>query len=131
MFEHGYCSFLSKVRILSRKSPIMAPITRGLKRDALKRHGEAEKRRHAAEQEKDPGGNQGRAGLAEHLMEELLAEWDPVGHTVEEVRFVIGASGEVRKDGLVYHFDHGFGGMGWLFKLKDGVVVGIEKVGID
>ncbi len=63
-------------------------------------------------------------------MAELLAEWSPVGHTVEEVQFVIGGPGVTREDRLIYSFPTGYGGRAWAFNLKDGRVVGVQIIPI-
>ncbi len=64
-------------------------------------------------------------------MEQLLAEWNPIGHTTEEVQFVIGSPSEIRKDQLDYCFEDGFAGRGWRFKLKDGKVIEIQDIPLE
>lgn len=60
-------------------------------------------------------------------MEELLAEWDPVGLTAEEVEYVLGPPSMVDREGeLHYFFDSGRAGQGWAFELKDGKVVAVR-----
>ncbi|MFC1739583.1 hypothetical protein ACFL1G_11145 [Planctomycetota bacterium] len=64
-------------------------------------------------------------------MEELLSEWSPVGHTSEEVQFVIGRPSDIRGDELIYGFEDGYSGRGWRLKLQEGKVVNIETISID
>jgi hypothetical protein len=64
-------------------------------------------------------------------MEELLNEWNPIGHTAEEVEFIIGAPPEIIKGDLMYRFEDGFSGVAWLFKLKDGNVIEVQQLSID
>ena len=62
-------------------------------------------------------------------MEELLAEWDPVGHTAESVRYVLGPPREPeRQDVMAYFFENGWTGVQWEFDLRGGVVVWVRKV---
>jgi len=61
------------------------------------------------------------------MMQQLLEEWDPVGHTAEEVEFVIGRPYRPASDRLVYRFDSGYNGVEWSLWLKDGKIVKIEK----
>ena len=63
-------------------------------------------------------------------MAELLNEWDPVGHTVDEVRFVVGIPGQLKEDSLLYYFLTNYGGKAWEFKLEGGKVVEVEQLPI-
>jgi len=42
-------------------------------------------------------------------MGQLLAEWDLVGHTAEDVEFAIGSPSELKRDRLVHRFEDGLG----------------------
>ena len=64
-------------------------------------------------------------------MEKLLDEWNPVGHTAEEVQFVIGAPSEIRKDELIYGFEGGYSGRGWRMKLREGKVIEVQQLSIE
>jgi len=64
-------------------------------------------------------------------MEELLNEWNPIGHTAEEVEFIIGAPPEIIKGDLMYRFEDGFSGVAWLFKLKEGKVIEVQQLSIE
>jgi hypothetical protein len=61
-------------------------------------------------------------------MEQLLGEWDPVGHTVEEVRFVLGPPVQELQGDLAYSFEDGWAGRGWRFRVKDGRIVAVENL---
>lgn len=64
-------------------------------------------------------------------MEQLLAEWSPVGHTAGEVEFVIGPSSKPGRDGLIYHFENGRVGVEWGLRLRDGRVAEVRTALMD
>jgi hypothetical protein len=61
-------------------------------------------------------------------MLKLFREWDPVGHTVGELEFVLGAPSSADEQGsLVYWIDSGYVGVSWLFHTKEGRVIRVDK----
>jgi len=65
-------------------------------------------------------------------MRELLAEWNPVGLSEDQIVFVLGPPTSQDKEHNVfgYYFENGFNGVGWDFVFKQGVVERVEKHGI-
>ena len=64
------------------------------------------------------------AGVSVTTMNEFLKEWDPVGQSEQDLRWIIGdPSGKT----LVYRFDSGLGGWEYTFRIERGRVVAVSK----
>lgn len=67
-------------------------------------------------------------GLIPH-MEAWLSYWDPVGCTPGELKAALGNPTKENSEALVYRFLTPFSGIQYIFSLKNGEVVKIERVG--
>jgi hypothetical protein len=61
-------------------------------------------------------------------MEEMLDEWNPVGYRSSEVEYVIGPPSRMRDGDMIYHFDDGFGGQGWVLVIENERVVKVDPL---
>lgn len=74
-------------------------------------------------------GNTGEAAIGYGAaMEELLAEWRPEGASRDDMEFLLGPPTRTRNGDLIYHFDTGFGGRGWIFRMDDDRVVNVDDL---
>jgi len=66
-----------------------------------------------------------------HAMEELLAEWSPLGAPLGDLAEIVGTPPEHQADGLYYIFESGFGGVAWQLWQEEGVITGIRRRRMD
>ncbi|WP_395753495.1 hypothetical protein [Prosthecobacter sp.] len=59
----------------------------------------------------------------------FLTEWNPVGHSVDELKKNVGPPSREDSDIVSYQFDSGLNGCVFDFKVKDGKIVSTELIG--
>jgi len=68
---------------------------------------------------------------AKTAMEATLANWNPVGRSVDELRAAFGKPDAETKDSLTYRFDTGYGGWDFEFKIRSKKVSELVRKSVD
>ena len=71
------------------------------------------------------------ASKANDAMESFLKNWNPVGHSVDELKAIFGKPTVEKNDSIGYYFDAGLFGWAFEFKLHYGKVSALERRSID
>ena len=64
-------------------------------------------------------------------MELLLGEWDAVGSTPDQIKYVLGPPQGETESKLLYKFENGFTGTAWSFEIENGRIVKVERIGME